>query len=132
MSDMTNEQAKEVLENPINNEDVLRLFLKMDIETMKCAISSLPKVLFEDGTLTVHVKDGSKVRRVLVIGDNIFGGLYYPDSESDNIEKIRAEIQKEENILYHDCESDFSKRFDVIRVDTVLSIIDKHIGGKDK
>ena len=46
------------------------------------------------------------------------------------IEKIRAEIQKEENILYHDCEPDFSKHFDVIRVDTVLEIIDKHIGGR--
>ena len=41
---------------------------------------SFPEELSEDGTLTVHVKDGSKVSRVLVWGDNIFGGLYYPDS----------------------------------------------------
>ena len=46
------------------------------------------------------------------------------------IENIKAEIQKEENILYHDCEPDFSKHFDVIRVDTVIEIIDKHTKGK--
>lgn len=44
------------------------------------AISALSEELSEDGTLTVHVSDGSKVKRVLVMGDNIFGGLYYPDS----------------------------------------------------
>ena len=43
------------------------------------------------------------------------------------LEDIKAEIQKEENIWYHDCEADFSKKFDVIRVDTVLDILDKHI-----
>lgn len=43
------------------------------------------------------------------------------------VEDIKAEIQKEENIWYHDCEADFSKKFDVIRVDTVLDILDKHI-----
>ena len=42
-------------------------------------------------------------------------------------EKVKTDIQKEENILYHDCEHDFSKNFDVIRVDTVLEIIDKHL-----
>lgn len=45
-----------------------------------------------------------------------------------SIEDIKADLQKEENIWYHDCEHDFSKDFDVIRVDTVLEIIDKHIG----
>lgn len=44
------------------------------------AISALSEELSEDGTLTVHVSDGSKVKRVFVMGDNIFGGLYYPDS----------------------------------------------------
>ena len=48
------------------------------------------------------------------------------------IEDIKADIQKEENILYHDCEPDFSKDFDVIRVDTVLEIIDKHISREEK
>lgn len=35
----------------------------------------------EDGTLTVNVEDGNKVSRVLVCGDNHFGGLYYPEQE---------------------------------------------------
>ena len=45
------------------------------------------------------------------------------------IDDIRADIQKEENIWYHDCEPDFSKNFDVIRVDIVLDIINKHTKG---
>ena len=47
------------------------------------AIEALSEDISEDGTLTVKVKDGSKVNRVLVWGDNHFGGLYYPDKESD-------------------------------------------------
>lgn len=39
----------------------------------------------EDGTLTVNVEDGTKVRRVFVCGDNHFGGLYYPEQESSEI-----------------------------------------------
>ena len=50
----------------------------------------------------------------------------YLKGRNDVLDKISAEIQKEENIWYHDCEPDFSKDFDVIRVDTVLSIIDKY------
>lgn len=49
---------------------------------------SFPEELSEDGTLTVHVSDGSKVNRVFVMGDNIFGGLYYPDSAEDKGEWI--------------------------------------------
>lgn len=45
----------------------------------------------EDGTLTVHVSDGSKVNRVFVMGDNIFGGLYYPDSAENKGEWISTE-----------------------------------------
>lgn len=48
------------------------------------------------------------------------------DRLNEVLDKIKTEIQKEENIWYHDCEPDFSKDFDVIRVDTVLSIIDKY------
>ena len=33
----------------------------------------------EDGTLKVNVTDGAKVKRVLVLGGNNFGGLYYPE-----------------------------------------------------
>lgn len=52
------------------------------------AISALSEELSEDGTLTVHVSDGSKVTRVFVMGDNIFGGLYYPDSAENKGELI--------------------------------------------
>ena len=53
------------------------------------AISALSaEEISEDGTLKVNVSDGSKVKRVLVWGDNIFGGLYYPDSaEGEYIKK---------------------------------------------
>ena len=47
----------------------------------------------EDGTLTVNVEDGNKVSRVLVCGDNHFGGLYYP--EQDPCEDA---VSKEKNI----------------------------------
>lgn len=40
------------------------------------------------------------------------------------LEKLKEEVQKEENILYHDCEADFSKSYDVIRTDTVIELID--------
>lgn len=49
------------------------------------AISALSEELSEDGTLTVHVSDGSKVNRVFVMGDNIFGGLFYPDSDFEGM-----------------------------------------------
>lgn len=49
-------------------------------EALDMAISALSEELSEDGTLTVHFSDGSKVKRVFVMGDNIYGGLYYPDS----------------------------------------------------
>lgn len=52
-------------------------------EALDMATEALSEDISEDGTLTVKVKDGSKVNRVLVWGDNHFGGLYYPDKESD-------------------------------------------------
>lgn len=54
-----------------------------EIRALDMAISALSEELSEDGTLTVHVSDGSKVKRVFVMGENIFGGLYYPDSAED-------------------------------------------------
>lgn len=53
--------------------------------------------LSEDGTLTVHVSDGSKVNRVLVMGENIFGGLYYPDSAENKEELISKQAIEEIN-----------------------------------
>ena len=59
-----------------------------EISFYDMAIRALSEELSEDGTLTVHVKDGSKVKRVFVMGDNIFGGLYYPDSAENKGELI--------------------------------------------
>ena len=58
------------------------------------AISALSEELSKDGTLTVHVSDGSKVKRVFVMGDNIFGGLYYPDSAENKGEWIPIEERR--------------------------------------
>jgi hypothetical protein len=56
---------------------------KNAIEAFDMAISALENEpsISDDGTLTVNVEDGSKVGRVLVSGNNHFGGLYYPDQE---------------------------------------------------
>ena len=94
---MTNEQAIKDFEGTNENyrDQLSKYGYVMDkaekdvvnqiIERNELAISALSEELSEDGTLTVHVKDGSKVKRVFVMGDNIFGGLYYSDSaEEDN------------------------------------------------
>ena len=54
------------------------------------AIEKLPPVkpqqedIAKDGTLTVRVADGRKVSRVLVCGDNHWGGLYYLDENAQS------------------------------------------------
>ena len=41
------------------------------------------------------------------------------------LDDVKAEIAKEENIWYHDCEPENGwKKYDVIRVDTVFEILD--------
>lgn len=80
MSDLTREEAIEHLEDMKKG-----LFLWDMTELIDLCISALSEELSEDGTLTVHVKDGSKVNRVFVMGDNIFGGLYYPDSDFEGM-----------------------------------------------
>lgn len=61
----------------------LRVFAPLVVddtkEALDMAIEALSEDISEDGTLKVNVEDGSKVNRVLVWGDNHFGGLYYPD-----------------------------------------------------
>lgn len=37
--------------------------------------------LEEDGTLIIHVKEGERVKRVLVIGDDHMGDIFYPDKD---------------------------------------------------
>ena len=68
-------------------------------EALDVAISALSaEEIFEDGTLKVNVSDGSKVKRVLVWGDNIFGGLYYPDSAEPKASAEGEYIKKEDII----------------------------------
>lgn len=71
------DKPREIQDEDIESADI----------TLSMAISALSEELSEDGTLTVHVSDGSKVKRVFVMGDNIFGGLYYPDSAENKGDK---------------------------------------------
>lgn len=76
---MTREEAKEIIANTMfigSSADDIDTAINMAIEALEREPS-----ISEDGTLTVNVEDGSKVSRVLVCGDNHFGGLYYPDQE---------------------------------------------------
>ena len=80
--------------------DILRSYLMFDKSNMQIdialnmAIEALSEDISEDGTLKVKVKDGSNVNRVLVQGDNMFGGLYYPD-DGDEINEMNREIIKD-------------------------------------
>lgn len=47
-------------------------------EAIDMAIEALSEDISEDGTLNVNVSDASKVKRVMVWGEES-GGLYYPD-----------------------------------------------------
>lgn len=83
---MTREEAIELLESEKNRFSYK--FQPYDVETREkwqcaydMAIKALEQALSNDGTLTVNVEDGNKVSRVLVCGENHFGGLYYPEQE---------------------------------------------------
>ena len=72
-------------------------------EAIDMAIEALSEDISEDGTLKVKVKDGSKVNRVLVWGDNIFGGLYYPDD--GNVQNMHNGMDMEQAIEWcKDCQ----------------------------
>lgn len=101
---MTKEQKKEFLQYLEN----LKIIQADDFyrEGLDMAISALTEELSEDGTLTVHVSDGSKVKRVFVMGDNIFGGLYYPDSAKTDTAKPEegAELIDRRQIKWYGCD----------------------------
>lgn len=62
---------------------------KEQAEAFDMAIEALDErkvELFDDGTLVVNVKEGAKVSRVLIDGDDHFGGLYYADYEEGDEE----------------------------------------------
>lgn len=84
---MTREKAIELIGSM--KGDLSDFYDDNDLVALDMAISALSEELSEDGTLTVHVSDGSKVKRVFVMGDNIFGGLYYPDSAENKGEWIK-------------------------------------------
>ena len=77
---MTREEAIDCLEG-------LKIYLNtehIDQEALDMAIEALDErkvELFDDGTLVVNVKEGEKVGRVLICGDDHFGGLYYADEQ---------------------------------------------------
>ena len=77
---MTREEAIDCLEG-------LKIYLNtkhIDQEALDMAIEALDErkvELFDDGTLVVNVKEGEKVGRVLIEGDDHFGGLYYADEQ---------------------------------------------------
>jgi hypothetical protein len=101
---MTREEAS----NQINDmkTELAEYLLKKDIEALDMSVSALTEELSEDGTLTVHVSDGSKVKRVFVMGDNIFGGLYYPDSAKTDTAKPEegAELIDRRQIKWYGCD----------------------------
>ena len=58
-------------------------------------------IISDDGTLTVNVEDGNKVSRVLVCGENHFGGLYYPEQEPcDDCISRKAALDKIKEICF--------------------------------
>lgn len=88
---MTREKAIEYLEKLYMKADITDEYGDMDdtepYETaLNMAIEALDErkvELFDDGTLVVNVKEGEKVGRVLIEGDDHFGGLYYADEQLD-------------------------------------------------
>jgi len=80
---MTREEAINILygirADNLNLDDA---YTKDKYDALTMAIKALEPELFDDGTLTVNVEDGNKVSRVLVCGENHFGGLYYPEQEA--------------------------------------------------
>jgi len=80
--DLTEKQFMEHEELELEDWFQHRIFVqRMHEECMK-AVNSLPSAdreLFKDGTLKVNVQNGAEVSRVLVWGDDGYGGLYYAD-----------------------------------------------------
>ena len=104
---MTREEAIKVLSSydvngvwadvdgkPYNAEEQAEAF-DMAIE----ALDERKVELFDDGTLVVNVKEGEKVGRVLIEGDDHFGGLYYIDAE--------PVVRCIDCIFWYDCEYSF-------------------------
>ena len=98
MSDMTREEAKELFEDNFTAINTHGHYTKEEEgQAQEWAISALSaEEISEDGTLKVNVSDGSKVKRVLVWGYNIFGGLYYSGSAEPKVSAEGEYIKKED------------------------------------
>ncbi len=62
-------------------KELQKTYASMDkkvAEAIDIAMEALSEDISEDGTLKVNVSDASKVKRVMVWGEES-GGLYYPD-----------------------------------------------------
>ena len=96
---MTREERDKVISilQWLHDNDFLFRSTEEDVKyATKLAIQELQKEpsISEDGTLTVNVEDGNKISRVLVCGDNHFGGLYYPEQQcTDAVNKILAQYK---------------------------------------
>ena len=96
----------EYYNRPFDNSEEEAEVATRKAQAVDMAIKALEREpsISEDGTLTVNVEDGNKVSRVLVCGDNHFGGLYYPDQElcEDTISRqaVLERLKKEDKILY--------------------------------
>lgn len=80
---MTRNEAIEVITDYLNKDTAINPYNSGFINALDMAIEALDErkvELFDDGTLVVNVKEGEKVGRVLIEGDDHFGGLYYIDS----------------------------------------------------
>jgi hypothetical protein len=80
------EQAQYISEKLMENPEFRKTFVGAITDAINVVVKAINALeqepsISEDGTLTVNVEDGSKASRVLVCGDNHFGGLYYPEQE---------------------------------------------------
>ena len=83
---MTNEEARQWFLK-VYSEIKGKGYVDENEEAYELAIKALEQepnenAISENGTLTVHVVDGRKVSRVLVCGDNHWGGLYYLEEDT--------------------------------------------------
>lgn len=89
---MNKTDSAEILQKYVfDDEECIAQDMKDYNKALKMAIEVLQEDISEDGTLTITVRDGSKVNRVLVCGDNHLGGLYYPD---EDVETLQAEAKE--------------------------------------
>lgn len=87
-------------------------------DTVKLIIE-IPKDYYEVMTKTEVIMTSPRS------GKTFMSIIYSAVAHGISLDDVKAEIAKEENIWYHDCEPENGwKKYDVIRVNTVLEILD--------